>query len=226
MERPFVYLNMAMTVDGKITSAMREYPRLTSRHDRDTMDRLRAEADAILVGARTIRDDNPTLHVRSTAMQAHRRSLGKPDSLLKVVVSASLELDLSSHFFDDASGAERIVATIDDAPSERLSALESRTEIWRLGRERVDLRELLSRLAGRGVERLLVEGGGELNWALVRDDLVDELNVTIAPALLGGRDAPTLLQGEGLEMADRRRLRLSDVRREGDELYCRYEVVR
>ena len=60
----------------------------------------------------------------------------------------------------------------------------------------------------------------------MRDDLVDELNVTIAPALLGGRDAPTLLQGDGLKMADRRRLRLTDVRREGDELYCRYEVER
>ena len=95
MKRPFVYINMAMTVDGKITSAAREYPRLTSRHDRDTMDRLRAEADAMLVGARTIRDDNPTLHVRSTEMQAYRKSLGKPEPILKVVVSASLDLDLS-----------------------------------------------------------------------------------------------------------------------------------
>jgi 2,5-diamino-6-(ribosylamino)-4(3H)-pyrimidinone 5'-phosphate reductase len=226
MKRPFVYLNMAMTVDGKITSATREYPRLTSRHDRDTMDRLRAEADAMLVGARTIRDDNPTLHVRSTEMQAYRESLGKSDPILKVLVSASLDLDLSSRFFDDTFGTGRIVATTDDAPEERVARLEPKAEVWRLGPQRVDLAELLTRLAQRGVERLLVEGGGELNWALVRDDLVDELNVTIAPALLGGRDAPTLLQGEGLKMADQRRLRLIDVRREGNELYCRYEVER
>ena len=76
--RPFVYVNMAMTVDGKITSAGRELPALTSDHDRDEMDRLRAEADALLVGAGTLRADDPPLHVRSEAMQAYRRSLGKP----------------------------------------------------------------------------------------------------------------------------------------------------
>ena len=99
-------------------------------------------------------------------------------------------------------------------------------EIWKIGRGRVDLPELLRRLADRGVERLLVEGGGELNWALLCDDLVDELHVTIAPALLGGRAAPTLLGGEGFPMKMQRRLRLEQLVREGDELFCRYTVER
>ena len=77
VDRPFVYVNMAMTVDGKITSAARDHPRFTSVEDRRNMDRLRAEADAILVGAGTLRADNPRLHVRDTEMQAYRRSLGK-----------------------------------------------------------------------------------------------------------------------------------------------------
>ena len=78
MARPFVYINMAMTADGKITSARREYPRLTSDLDRLTMDRLRAEADALVVGAGTLRADDPPLRVRDPAMQAYRESLGKP----------------------------------------------------------------------------------------------------------------------------------------------------
>jgi riboflavin biosynthesis pyrimidine reductase len=90
----------------------------------------------------------------------------------------------------------------------------------------VDLARLLSLLAERGVERLLVEGGGELNWGFVRDDLLDELYVTIAPCLLGGRAAPTLLEGDGLAMDRRRSLKLLDVRRIGDELFCRYAVER
>src|SRR6185369_12376524 len=102
----------------------------------------------------------------------------------------------------------RIVATVEEAPPERVEALARRAEVWRVGRGSVNLWELLRRLRARGVERLLVEGGGETNWGFVRDDLVDELHVTLAPALLGGREAPTLLEGDGLTMAQRRKLKL------------------
>jgi len=224
--RPFVYVNMAMSADGKITSARREYPELTSRHDRDHMDRLRAEADAILVGAGTLRADDPLLHVRSEEMRAHRRRLGKPDGLDRVVVTARLDLGTGSRFFDRAHGGRRIVATVEDAPPDRIAALGELAEVWRDGRGRVDLATVLRRLREQGVERLLVEGGGETNWALVHDDLVDELHVTVAPWLLGGRDAPTLLEGAGFAMAGRRALRLTDVRRIDDELYLRYTIVR
>lgn len=226
MERPFVYVNMAMTADGKITSSRREYPKFTSDTDRRTMDRLRAEADAILVGAGTLRADDPPLHVRDPEMRAYRRSLGKPDALVNVLVSASVSVDPGSRFFSGGPASGRIVATVEDAPLDRLAAIEGRAEIWRLGRGSVDLPELLSRLRARGVERLLVEGGGELNWGFVRDDLVDEIFVTVAPALLGGRDAPTLCEGEGLAMAARRRLRLLSAEPIGDEVFTRWAVVR
>ncbi len=226
MDRPFVYMNMAMTADGKITSASREHPAFTSPHDRKTMDRLRAEADAVLVGARTLRADDPPLHVRDPEMRAHRLSLGKPEGLLNVVVSASGHFDPRSRFFRDSAPAGRIVATVEEAPAERLDAVAGAAEIWRIGRGSVDLRELLRRLGERGVGRLLVEGGGETNWAFVRDDLVDELYVTVAPCLLGGRSAPTLLEGDGFSMEGRRRLRLVSLERHADELYCRFAVER
>jgi len=224
--RPYVYVNMAMTVDGKITSAGREIPALTSGHDREEMDRLRAEADALLVGAGTLRADDPPLHVRSEAMRAYRRSLGKPDGLDRVVVSARLDLPRDARFFDATHGGRCIVATVEDAPDEHVRELSSRAEVWRAGRGRVDVRVVLERLRELGVERLLVEGGGETNWALVEQDLVDELHVTVAPWLLGGRSAPTLLEGTGFAMAGRRGLRLNEVRRIDDELYLRYTVAR
>ena len=226
MDRPFVYLNMAMTADGKITSAKREYPKFTSPVDRKTMDRLRAEADAILVGAGTLRADDPPLHVRDAEMLAHRRSLGKSDGLLNVLVTRSLSIDPNSRFFRDERVAGRIVATVAEAPADRVAAFEGKAEVWRVGRGSVDLPDLLRRLRARGVERLLVEGGGEMNWAFVRDDLVDELFITVAPAILGGRDAPTLCEGEGLAMADQRRLRLLSTEVAGDEIFTRWAVVR
>jgi 2,5-diamino-6-(ribosylamino)-4(3H)-pyrimidinone 5'-phosphate reductase len=222
--RPFVYINMAMTADGKITSASRQYPKFTSAHDRKTMDRLRAEADALLVGAGTLRADDPALHVRDDEMRDYRRSLGKPEDLARVAVTSSLDLDPGLRFFREGS-QPRIVATVEEAPEERSRELAAVAEIWRVGRGRVDLPELLARLRTRGVERLLVEGGGELNWTFVEQDLLDELYVTIAPVLLGGRDAPTLLEGEGMGMGGQVRLRLVSVERHDDELYCRYEVV-
>ena len=226
MDRPFVSINMAASVDGKITSAAREYPRMTSEYDRRNMDRLRAEADAVLVGAQTMRADNPKLYVRTAEVRSQRSDLGKPDGLLKILVSTSLRLDPDSRFLDDADGGGLLVATVEDAPAERIRALAHRAEVWRVGRGRVDLAELLRRLRARGVERLLVEGGGELNWSFLEADLVDELYLTIAPVLLGGRQAPTTFEGAGLTMGQQRRLKLVDLHREGDELYCRYAIVR
>jgi 2,5-diamino-6-(ribosylamino)-4(3H)-pyrimidinone 5'-phosphate reductase len=158
-------------------------------------------------------------------MRAYRRSLDKPEALINVLVTASLEVDPAATFFREAAAA-RIVATVEDAPDDRVRRLEEVAEVWKVGRSQVDLPALLGRLHERGVERLLVEGGGELNWGFVRDGLLDELYVTVAPVLLGGRDAPTLLEGNGLAMDARTRLRLVEVSRLGEEIFCRYSVVR
>ena len=226
MARPFVYINMAMTADGKITSSRREEPQFTSRRDKATMDRLRAEADAVLVGAGTLRADDPPLQVRDPEMKAHRRSLGKPEGLVNVLVTASAEIDPASRFFRGEAAAARIVATVEDAPADRLARLAQVAEVWTVGHGRVALPLLLIRLKARGIERLVVEGGGELNWGFVRDDLFDELYVTIVPALLGGRDAPTLCEGEGLKMAGQRRLRLVSADVIDGEIFCRYAAIR
>jgi 2,5-diamino-6-(ribosylamino)-4(3H)-pyrimidinone 5'-phosphate reductase len=225
-ERPFVYVNMAMTADGKITSAAREYAAFTSRHDKRTMDRLRAEAHAVLVGAGTLRADDPPLQIRDAQARERRRSLGLPDELRTVVISARLELSPEARFFRTGDPALKIVATTEDAPARRAAALERSARVWRIGRGRVDVPELLRRLRSDGVERLLVEGGGETNWAFLEADAIDELHVTLAPCLVGGAAAPTPIEGAGLALADRRPLRLLSCERVEDELYLRFAVRR
>jgi 2,5-diamino-6-(ribosylamino)-4(3H)-pyrimidinone 5'-phosphate reductase len=223
-ERPFVYVNMAMTVDGKITSATREYPGFTSPVDRVRMDRLRATADALMVGAGTVRADNPAWHVRTKEVRERRLAEGRAGGPHRVLVSASARLRGDSRFFDGSHGGRGILVTTRRATAEHLAAFEGRAEVLLLGEERVDLRAALKALRERGVARLLVEGGAELNWALLEHDLVDELYVTIAPTLLGGSAAPTLLEGHGWPMVARRRLRLLELEREGDEIFLRYAV--
>jgi len=187
MDRPFVSINMAMTVDGKITSSRRERPRFTTDYDRQNMDRIRAQSDAVLVGAQTMRADSPNLHIRTSDMQDYRRSLGKSGGLLKILVTASATIEADSRFFDDRDGGGLLIVTVEQAPAERVTWLAERAEVWRIGLSEVELPELLQRLRQRGIDRLLVEGGGELNWNFIEQDLVDELHVTVAPSLLGGR---------------------------------------
>lgn len=226
MDRPFVFVNMAATVDGKITSAAREYPRFASARDRRRMDFRRAEADALLVGAGTLRADDPPLWLRDPEARRHRTSLGRPPELTRIVVTGSGDLPANSRFFDEGQAGQQLVVVPEELPESRLSSLGAAASVWRCGRQRVDLPALLIRLKRHGVERLLVEGGGNLNWQFLEQDLLDELYVTVAPALLGGREAPTIVEGRGLPMAAQRRLRLLDVERLDDELFCRWALVR
>lgn len=223
-ERPFVFVNMATTVDGKITSAGREHPAFASPGDRVRMDRLRAAADALLVGAGTVRSDNPAWHVRTRTLRERCISEGRPGGPHRVLVSASARVPADSRFFDARHGGQSILVTTRGTPQDRLDPFAGRAEIWRFGEERVDLAGMLGALHERGIRRVLVEGGAELNWALFELDLVDELYVTVSPTLLGGSDAPTLLGGTGWAMDAQRRLRLLYLEREGDELYLRYSV--
>ena len=223
-DRPFVFVNMAMTVDGKITSANREYPRFSSPGDRLRMDRLRADADALMVAAGTVRSDNPAWHIRTKLVRDEREARGRPGAPHRVLLSASADIPEDSRFFETAHGGDAILVTTDSADPTNLMRFEGRAEIWRMGDREVDLRLTLRALRKRGIHRLLVEGGGTLNWSLCRLDLVDEFFVTVSPVLLGGSEAPTLLEGAGWPMRAQRRLRLLALEREGDELYCRYAV--
>ena len=159
-------------------------------------------------------------------MQRYRRALGKRSGLRKVIVSASGDVDPTSRSLRDPDQGGFIIATVEEADHPHLAALAERGEVWRLGRGQVDLPALLHQLDAEGIERLLIEGGAELNWQCFQADLIDELFLTLAPTLLGGRDAPTPVDGQGFGMADQRRLELLEIGHHEGELYLRYRVRR
>lgn len=194
-----VTINGAMTVDGKIATTSGD-SKISSREDLLRVHRLRASVDAIVVGISTILGDDPRLTVR----------LVKGKNPARVIVDSRGRIPIDSQIMRTAPKIRTIVAVTDQAPEEKISKLEelgAQVLVISEGKKGqsaavphgVNLKELFRRLEKMGLRRILVEGGGELNWSLLRLGLVDELTVTIAPKIAGGRLATTLVEGDGFD---------------------------
>ncbi|MBM3262375.1 MAG: dihydrofolate reductase family protein [candidate division Zixibacteria bacterium] len=223
--RPYVTLNFAMSVDGKISTTARHPFRFSSRADRDLMDVLRAKTDAILYGAETVRAEDPPVRIRSGSRRMQREAEGKPAHPMAIVVSRSLDLPVHGRFFRPSDGA-RLIAIPEDASQERIETLPQTAEIVRFGKGEVDLTALCSHLARTGVRRLLVEGGGAINMGFFSRALVDEIYMTLCPVIIGGRNAPTPVDGAGFKITETVTLDLVESRRIGGELFQHFLVKR
>jgi riboflavin-specific deaminase-like protein len=217
MPHPYVLLSAAVSLDGYLDDTGPDRLLLSSPADFDRVDEVRASVDAILIGAGTIRADNPRLLVNSEARRAARVAAGKPPYPLKVTVSGSGDLDPSANFWH--TGGEKLVCTTDKG-AERAGALGLAADVVSLGPE-LDWHRLLEHLhEERGVDRLMVEGGGRVHTQLLQQGLADELQLVLAPLFVGTPDAPRLF-GPGTYQAGR--LRLVESRRIEDVVLMRYE---
>ena len=193
MTRPFVFINSAMSADGKISSIDRRQVRISGREDLARVDELRAKSDAIMVGVGTVLADDPGLGVKSNLLRRARRERDLSESPLRIAADSQARTPPTARIL----GPGCILAVARSAPAERLKLLSRHSEIICCGEDRVDLRELFSRLYERGIKRIMVEGGASLNWSLISQGLVDEIYVFVGPMLIGGDSAPTLLDGQG-----------------------------
>ncbi|WP_312907972.1 2,5-diamino-6-(ribosylamino)-4(3H)-pyrimidinone 5'-phosphate reductase [Natronosalvus caseinilyticus] len=205
-----VVVNAAMSADGKLSSRRREQVRISGEADFDRMDALRAASDAVVVGVGTVLADDPHLTVKDDERRQRRLEAGESPSPARVVVDSSGRTPPDAAVLDDA--AETYVCVTEDVPAENVDGLAERATVVSAGTGRVDLPEAFAALESAGLESIMVEGGGELIFSLVAADLVDELRVFVGPRLIGGRDAPTLADGEGF-VADFPELELEDVER-------------
>jgi riboflavin-specific deaminase-like protein len=217
MSQPYVLLSAAVSLDGCLDDTGPDRLLLSSPADFDRVDEVRASVDAILVGAGTIRADNPRLLVNSPERRAARVAAGKPEYPLKVTVSGSGDLDPDARFWH--TGGEKIVYTTDKG-AERARATGLAADIAPLGPD-LDWRRLLRHLHDvRGVRRLMVEGGGTIHTQLLQQGLADELQLVLAPLFVGDAEAPRLF-GPGAYQGGR--LRLVETRRIEDVVLMRYE---
>ena len=216
MKRPFVFINVAMTADGKIDTFERKGASISSQSDKERVDRLRAESDAVMVGGKTLLDEDPKLTVKSEVLRAERVARGLSPNPVKVCIVTEATIRLDSAFLT-AGPASTVIFTTGQTSKEQISLLRSRgANVYVHDSERVDLPQALTTLRELGINRLMVEGGATLNFELLRLGLVDEVLAYIAPMIFGGESAPTMAAGAGVERSAAIPLKLIDVEKWGD----------
>ena len=216
MKRPFVFINVAMTADGKIDTFERKGASISSQSDKERVDRLRAESDAVMVGGKTLLDEDPKLTVKSEVLRAERVARGLSPNPVKVCIVTKATIKLDSAFLT-AGPASTVIFTTGQTSKEQISLLRSRgANVYVHDSERVDLPQALTTLRELGINRLMVEGGATLNFELLRLGLVDEVLAYIAPMIFGGESAPTMAAGAGVERSAAIPLKLIDVEKSDD----------
>ena len=217
-----VTINAATSADGKLSSRRREQFAISGEADFARVDRLRAEADAVVVGVGTTLADDPSL-VRHD--ESHRESLRGADASppARVVVDSTCRTPTDAAILDGKP--ETYVLTSEAAPESRRAALrDASATLVVAGGERVDLPEAFDGLESSGIDCLLVEGGGELIFSLFEAGLVNELSVYVGNTVIGGRDAPTLADGEGF-VSEFPELSLEDVERVDSGVVLEWDVL-
>ncbi len=213
MARPYVILNAAMTLDGKIATREGD-SQISCKEDLKRTHELRAEVDAIMVGVGTVLIDNPSLTVR--------RARG--ENPIRVIVDGFAKTPTNARVLDGS--APTIIALtekVDNREKERLRSAGA--QLISVGEDEVDLPQLLERLHERGIKRLLLEGGSTLNWSMISQGLVDEIRVAVAPVVVGGENSKTLVGGLGFKkIAEGAKFELTDFKRVGEDLLLIYRA--
>lgn len=221
-----MFVNVAMTADGKIDTFERKGAAISSTRDKERVDRLRAEADAVLVGGRTLLGESPKLTVKSEALRGGRIKQGRSPNPMKVGVVTVADIPIDSDFIK-AGDTRVVIFTTSRTSNEQLECLRANgVQVFVDDAPRVDLANMMKTLKALGVERLMVEGGGRVNFELLRLGMVDELTVYIAPMVFGGADAPTLADGIGVSRDKAIGLNLIEIERwEDGGVLLRYKVT-
>ena len=221
-DRPYTLLSCGMSIDGYLDTCSSTRLLLSNEQDFDRVDAERAASDAILVGATTVRNDNPRLLVRSDERRAERVARGLPASPTKVTVTNTGRLDCTSRFFT-AGDADKLVycATGALASARRdLGAVATVVD----GGQPVAMRLVCEDLHRRGVRRLMVEGGGTVHTQLLTADLADELQLVVAPFFVGDSGARRFVGDGRFPFNPERRATLAQVRQIGDVVLLRYAL--
>ena len=220
--RPFVFINMSMTADGKIATANRAITSFGSKRDLAHLYELRATADAVMSGARTIEQSQAKLDPGEPRFQRQRVKKGLAEYNLRIIVSGSGTIDPCAEIFRHHF-SPIIILTTKRAGAKKLAALRQHAdEVIVCGKIEIDFPRALRELRRRWkIKRLLCEGGAELNGSLIRAGVVDELHFTICPKIFGGRTAPTIADGIGVEqLAQAAQFEFTSLRRIGGEMFA------
>lgn len=221
-ERPYTILSCGMSLDGYLDDAGDQRLVLSNQADLERVDAVRAECDAILVGAATVRNDHPRLLVRRPALRQQRRERGLQDSPMKVTVTGHARLDPGNPFFATGASEKLVYCASRAVPvaRRRLGAVATVVD----GGEPVDFAWMVGDLGDRGVRRLMVEGGGQVHTQFLTAGLSDELHLVIAPFFVGSSRARRFVGDGAFPWGPDHRARLAETRQIGDVVLLRYAL--
>ncbi|MET0415091.1 MAG: dihydrofolate reductase family protein [Actinoplanes sp.] len=222
VERPYTLLSCGMSIDGYLDDVAQQRLLLSNEADFDRVDEVRAGCDAILVGAATIRQDDPRLLVRDAQRRAGRVSRGEPANPMKVTVTGRCEIDPAARFFT-LGDADKLVYCASAALADAHERLGKVATVVDAG-DPIDLHRVTADLAARGVRRLMVEGGSTMHTQFLTEGLVDELQLVVAPFFVGDSRAPRFVGDGDFPWGPDRRAVLAQVRQIGDVVLLRYAL--
>ncbi|MFX0105168.1 MAG: 2,5-diamino-6-(ribosylamino)-4(3H)-pyrimidinone 5'-phosphate reductase [Candidatus Hodarchaeota archaeon] len=216
IERPYIILSAAMTIDGKIASKTGD-PELSDEEDWKEVHKLRSQVDGIIVGKNTILKDNPKLHIKFYDHKGYYR----------IVVDSNLSIPIDSKVITfQPQTYPTIICTTENVILKKVKDFESKgVRILKAGKgKKVNLSDVMPLLYNVGIQKLLLEGGATLNWSFIKKNLVDEIRLTIAPWIVGGQDATSLVEGKGFEtMAQATRFKLLEILSRDNYVVLKYK---
>ncbi|KXS44849.1 MAG: 5-amino-6-(5-phosphoribosylamino)uracil reductase [Methanolobus sp. T82-4] len=224
MERPFTFINSAMSADGKISTYERKQVRISGDIDFDRMDALRAGSDAIMVGIGTVIADDPSLTVKSEKRRLERKQAGLEENPIRIVIDSKARISPDADIFKKGEG-RKIIIVSESAPSAKLRELEDIATVIVAGEDKVDLVASMSKIWEIGVRRLMIEGGATLNWGMVSNGLVDEIYTFVGNLLIGGSTSPTLIDGEGFTEKEAMKLDLIEAEKMEEGVLLKWKLL-
>ena len=211
--RPYVVVNVAMSADGKLSTRERRQVKISGAQDFTRVDRLKASSDAVMVGIGTVLADDPSLTVKEEICRERRVQRGEDEHPVRVIVDSRARIPLTAAILTKGTG-KRIVAVSARASQKKTEQLKKIATVIVAGEDTVDLARLLDELGNMGISRLMVEGGGTLIAGLINAGLVDEVYTFVGNMIIGGKDAPTLVDGAGfIQESEFTRLALTEARK-------------
>ena len=214
----YVIVNAAMSIDGKIATVTGD-SRISSLADRRRVHKLRSSVDAIMVGISTVKEDDPMLNVRLIK--------SRKKNPVRIIIDSKARIPMNSRIMNTTHSHRTILAVSNSAAKKRISEIQKRgVMVIKAGHDVVDLRLIFKTLEDNGINKILVEGGGELNWSVLNLSLVKELIVTVSSKIIGGRDAKTLVEGIGFpRIRDAIKLRLQNAIYDEKEIVLYYKSL-
>ena len=225
--KPYVILNAAMTLDGKIATKTGS-SEISGPEDLERVHEIRKEVDGIMVGIGTVLADDPRLTV-------HKINAKKEDNPVRVVVDNKARTPIDFRILNDDAKTVIAVSSICDENSpdcdmdavKRARELSKKADIFYSSKKSVDLSEFMDYLYSKGIETLMLEGGSTLNFSMIRENLIDEVKICIAPMIVGGKDSKTFFDGEGFDyMKDAVQLKLERFYPLGKDFVMEYKVLK